>query len=157
MVRKISLTFAFVVAVVVATQSPAALALASEDVSFVNVQGVRITGKLFRTHWSGPRPAVVMLHGCAGAYSYSDPARGIARLYTEWAERLTSVGYTALLLDDSYGPLTDKQRQSLGRMEANAKNLAFKDIRQFDNLGALFWSGLNCGDHQFTLNRIARV
>ena len=96
--RKISFVVA-IIAVVVATQSPAALALASEDVSFVNVQGVRITGKLFRTHWSGPRPAVVMLHGCAGAYSYSDPARGIARLYTEWAERLTTVGYTALLVD----------------------------------------------------------
>ena len=97
MLRKISFTFAFIA--VVAIQTPAALALTAEDVSFVNIQGVRITGKLFRTHWSGARPAVVLLHGCAGIYSFSDPARGLARLYTEWAERLTSVGYTALLVD----------------------------------------------------------
>ena len=91
--------FTFVSVVVVATQTPAALALISEDVSFANIQGVRITGKLFRTHWRGVRPAVVLLHGCSGAYSFSDPTRGVARLYTEWAERLTSVGYTALLVD----------------------------------------------------------
>lgn len=64
---------------------------------------MRITGKLYRTHWSGARPAVVLLHGCAGIYSFSDPSRGVASLYTEWAERLTTAGYTALLVDSFSG------------------------------------------------------
>lgn len=80
-----------------------ASALSVEDVSFPNAQGMRITGKLYRTHWSGARPAVVLLHGCAGVYSSSDPSRGIAALYTEWAERLTSAGYNALLVDSFTG------------------------------------------------------
>lgn len=81
-----------------------------QDVSFVNSQGVLLTGKLYRPSWSGARPAVVLMHGCAGIYSYSDPARGIARLYTEWANRLASAGYVALLVD-SFGPRGTPQNQ----------------------------------------------
>ncbi|TFZ05035.1 dienelactone hydrolase family protein [Ramlibacter rhizophilus] len=86
-------------AVALAVLHAPALAVTFEDVSFVNSQGIRITGKLARTHWGGARPAVVMLHGCAGIYSYSDPVRGVAKLYTEWADRLTTAGYHALLVD----------------------------------------------------------
>ncbi len=82
----------------------------SRDVSFDNSQGIRLTGKLYRTAWSGARPAVVLLHGCAGIYSYSDPAKGIAMLYTEWAKRLTNTGYVVLLVD-SFTPRSVPQNQ----------------------------------------------
>lgn len=81
-----------------------------QDVSFVNAQGVQLSAKLYRSSWSGARPAVVLMHGCAGIYSYSDPAKGIARLYKEWADRLTRAGYAALLVD-SYGPRGTPQNQ----------------------------------------------
>lgn len=80
------------------------------EVSFVNDQGVRLNGKLYQTSWSGPRPAVVMLHGCAGIYSYSDPSQGIAVLYREWAERLTSAGYVVLLVDSFTGRSTPQNQ-----------------------------------------------
>lgn len=82
----------------------------SSDVIFKNSHGVLLSGKLYRSTWSGPRPAVVLMHGCAGIYSYSDPSRGIARLYTEWADRLTKAGYAALLID-SFGPRGVPQNQ----------------------------------------------
>ncbi len=70
-----------------------------EDVSFVNSQGVRITAKLYTTVWIGRRPAVVLMHGCSGIYSSSDPVQGVASLYSEWATRLNKAGYVALLVD----------------------------------------------------------
>lgn len=100
----------FFAAVALTLHIPAAMAVSLEDVSFVNAMGVKVTGKLALTHWSGPRPAVIMMHGCAGVYSYSDPNRGIARLYVEWAERLTAAGYNALLVD-SFTPRGAAQNQ----------------------------------------------
>lgn len=81
-----------------------------QDVSFVNSQGVRLTAKYYQPAWSGPHPAIVMLHGCSGIFSYSDVTRGIARLYTEWAGRLNAAGYAALL-PDSFGPRGSAQNQ----------------------------------------------
>ncbi|MCG6169483.1 dienelactone hydrolase family protein [Leptospira sanjuanensis] len=47
----------------------------------------------------GPFPLIVMMHGCAGAYSNSDPSRGVSSLYTEWAGRGKNLGYATLLID----------------------------------------------------------
>lgn len=69
------------------------------DVSFVNAQNLTIHAKLYRPAGNGPFPAVVMLHGCSGAFSYSDPSKGVATLYREWADRLVAQGYAALLVD----------------------------------------------------------
>ena len=70
------------------------------DVSFPTQQGLTITGKLFLPAGaSSPAPAVVLLHGCSGIFSYSDPTKGLALLYKEWGERLTNAGYAALVVD----------------------------------------------------------
>ena len=69
------------------------------QVAFMNSQGIRLTAHLFQTTWSGPRQTVVLMHGCAGVYSLSDPAKGLAKLHLEWADRLTRAGYHALLID----------------------------------------------------------
>lgn len=74
------------------------------DVSFQTQQGITITGKLYLPAGSATLlPAVVMMHGCSGIYSYSDPAKGLALLYKEWGERLTSAGYAALVVDSFTG------------------------------------------------------
>lgn len=70
------------------------------DVSFPNLQGITITGKLYLPAASTTlAPAVVMLHGCSGIYSYSDPTKGLALLYKEWGDRLVKAGYAALVVD----------------------------------------------------------
>ena len=69
------------------------------DVSMTNQNGLTIPGKLFKPAGNGPFPAVVMLHGCSGIYSFSDPTKGVANTFREWADRLVGQGYVALLVD----------------------------------------------------------
>src|SRR5215216_5940727 len=61
-----------------------AASVTPQDVSFTNQQGIQITGKLYRPTGNGPFPAVVMLHGCSGIFSLSDPTKGVGSVYTEW-------------------------------------------------------------------------
>lgn len=61
-----------------------AWSISPQKVTFVNDQGITLTGWLFQPSTTGQHPAIVMLHGCSGVYSYSDPTRGIATLYREW-------------------------------------------------------------------------
>lgn len=81
-----------------------------QDVSFTNQQGLTITGKLYKPSGSGPYPAVVMLHGCSGIFSNSDPSKGVGTLFNEWGDRLVNAGYVALLVD-SYTPRSAPQNQ----------------------------------------------
>lgn len=77
---------------------------APTDVSFLTLQGITITGKLYLPAGvATPVPAVVLMHGCSGIYSYSDPAKGLALLYKEWGERLAGAGYAALVVDSFSG------------------------------------------------------
>jgi dienelactone hydrolase len=55
------------------------------------------------------RPAVVMMHGCAGVYSYSQPNAGYTNvqvIYKDWANMLASQGYVVLLVDSFSNRLT---------------------------------------------------
>lgn len=69
------------------------------DVSFQNQDGLTLQGKLFSPSapaTAGTRPAVIMLHGCAGIYnSYGN----VSSIYREWGDRLVAAGYAALLVD----------------------------------------------------------
>lgn len=68
-------------------------------VAFANASGLMLSGHLFSPAGSAPqagRPAVVMLHGCAGVFNSGG---NISSIYREWADRLTAAGYTALLVD----------------------------------------------------------
>ena len=80
------------------------------QVAFMNSQNIRLTAHLFQSTWSGPRQTMVMMHGCSGVYSLSDPVKGIAKLYLEWVDRLTRNGYHALLID-SFTPRGVAQNQ----------------------------------------------
>lgn len=68
-------------------------------VNFLNEEGLNLSAQLFvpvAPAVNGSYPAVVMLHGCSGAYNDSG---GISNIYREWADRLTAAGYVALLVD----------------------------------------------------------
>lgn len=76
-------------------------------VSFANASGLMLSGQVFTPTGAAPavgRPAVVMLHGCAGLYYTNAQGQvSISSIYREWADRLTAAGYVALLVD-SFGP-----------------------------------------------------
>ena len=136
-----------------ANPTPAfAWSVSPQKVTFLNDQGITVIGWLFKPSTTGSHPAVVMLHGCAGAYSYSDPAKGIASLYREWGDRLVRAGYVALLVD-SFTPRGAAQNQcgngSTGVSEVNDRPydayaglnyLASKRFVAADRIGLLGWS-----------------
>lgn len=101
------------------------------DVSFVNQDGLTIPGKLFKPAGAGPFPAVVMMHGCSGAYSFSDPSKGVASLYREWGDRLVMQGYVALLVD-SFTPRNTQNECGNGAVGVSEIN-----ARPFDAYAAL--------------------
>lgn len=72
------------------------------DVSFQNSDGLTLQGKLFQKPDSATsrKPAVILLHGCAGIYNKSGK---INNIYREWGDRLNAAGYVALLVD-SFSP-----------------------------------------------------
>jgi dienelactone hydrolase len=83
------------------------------DVSFSNEDGLVIPGKLFEPQQIDPQqklPAVVMMHGCSGIYSRLSNGTyttDVAKIYREWADRLTGAGYVVLLVD-SFTPRGSK-------------------------------------------------
>lgn len=102
------------------------------DVSFPTPQGIIITGKLFFPATpSMYAPAVVMMHGCSGIYSYSDPSKGRALLHKEWGERLANAGYIALLVDSFSGRNVDQNQCGNG-----SGGVSEVTDRPYDALGA---------------------
>lgn len=81
------------------TQSAHAWNVTPQKITFTNEQNLQLEGWLFKPTGSGPFPAVVMMHGCSGVYSYSNPTKGVALLHREWGDRLVAAGYVALLVD----------------------------------------------------------
>lgn len=80
---------------------PAALAMTPEAVSFDGGDlAPRLIGYLYRPPQPGPRPAVVLLHGCSGLRT----ERGaLTRSHRAWGEWFAGRGYAALFVD-SFGP-----------------------------------------------------
>lgn len=73
----------------------------------VNEQGVTLKAWYFAPATKAASyPAVVLLHGCSGVYSYSKPNSGytnLQKLFTDWASQLNRAGYAALLVDSFTG------------------------------------------------------
>ena len=123
-----------------------------QKVTFLSDQGITLIGWLFKPAGTGPYRAVVMMHGCAGAYSYSDPAKGVANLYREWGDRLVAAGYVALLVD-SFTPRGAAQNEcGLGTASVSVVHarpvdayaalqfLASKSFVSANRVGLLGWS-----------------
>ncbi len=136
-----------------APSSPAhAWSITPQKVTFVNAQGITLIGWLFKPSGTGPSPAVVMMPGCLGAYSFGDPAKGINSVYREWGDRLVNAGYVALLVD-SFTPRNALQNQcgngTIGVSEVNdrpydayagLKYLASQAFVASNKIGLLGWS-----------------
>ena len=123
-----------------------------QKVTFLSDQGITLIGWLFKPAGTGPYRTVVFLHSCAGAYSYSDPAKGVANLYREWGDRLVAAGYVALLVD-SFTPRGAAQNEcGLGTASVSVINarpvdayaalkfLAAKPFVSANRVGLLGWS-----------------
>ena len=135
-----------------APSSARALDIKPQKVTFVNAQGITLIGWLFRPGNNGPYPAVVMMPGCLGAYSFGDPAKEINSLYREWGDRLVDAGYVALLVD-SFTPRNATQNQcgngTIGVSEVNDRPydayaglnyLASQAFVVTNKIGLLGWS-----------------
>ena len=86
---------------------------------------------LFQPATPGPHPAVVMLHGCGGAYK---KAGGLNARHQMWGEYLASQGYVALMLD-SFSSRGLQQVCTLKHSERPLKEAA----RVGDAYAALAW------------------
>jgi len=80
-----------------------------EKVRFAGPEGIPLVAYLFRStaRLSGRRPAVIMMHGRAGAYSSraegTYDATTLSQRHLLWGKRWAAEGYVALLVD-GFGP-----------------------------------------------------
>lgn len=114
----------------------------AQEVSFANPAGRTIPATLFRPAEPGPRPAVIMMPGCA------DTAENAADAYRTWGERLAAAGYVALLVDSDRprGAAKGCDRSAPGVREraADAEGayhfLAASGFAAADRVGLIGWS-----------------
>jgi len=90
-----------------------------------------LVGFLFTPTGSGLHPAVVMMHGCGGAY---DSQGMIGARHRMWGEYLASQGYTALLLDS----FTSRDIKEICTIKFGNRTLKEAD-RVGDAYAALAW------------------
>ncbi len=106
--HRLSIAAAFAAAFAIATPAVAADARAPDTtLSFKSADGkTTLTGYFWNAKRAGARPAVVLMHGCGGAYSSNTvtfDAATVAAQYRDWGGRLSAAGYGVLLVD-SFGP-----------------------------------------------------
>lgn len=78
----------------------ASASLAMEPVAFPSRDGTALTGYLAKPPGSGPFPAIVAMHGCAGLWTRSGE---IGARESDWTARFVAAGYV-VLLPDSFRP-----------------------------------------------------
>ncbi len=94
---------------------------------------IRLPGRWFPAPGAERAPAVVMLHGCGGAWSSADPGR-LAQRYRDYARLLNREGVHALLIDS----LTPRGERELCT-QATASRAVTVAHRRLDALGAIQW------------------
>lgn len=110
-------------------------------VHFLSEDGqTRLTGYLFEPTSNSPHPAIVLLHGRAGAYS--SLAKGVytantlSKRHKEWGAFWASRGYTALLVD-SFGPRGYPAGFPAGSYSQRPPEVSEQTVRPLDAYGAL--------------------
>lgn len=125
--------------------APPPLFQLSERVTFLSADGATmLVGYIFRPQ--GPHaertPAVVMMHGRAGAYSsvadgdYS--AMTLSRRHQQWGHLWARQGYLAILVD-SFGPRGHPQGFPRFSYFSRPETLNEVTVRPLDAYGALAW------------------
>jgi dienelactone hydrolase len=82
-----------------------------------------LKGFFFKPEGKGPHPAVVMMHGCGGAYAKSGK---LNERHLMWGEYLASKGYVALMLDSF---------TSRGMKEICTIKFADRSLKESDRVG----------------------
>jgi carboxymethylenebutenolidase len=117
----------------------------SERVTFLSADGVTmLVGYVFRPqgHHAARMPAVVMMHGRAGAYSsaadgdYS--AATLSRRHQQWGHLWAQQGYLAILVD-GFGPRGYPQGFPRFSYFSRPATLNEVTVRPLDAYGALAW------------------
>jgi carboxymethylenebutenolidase len=115
-----------------------------ERITFQSADGhTELVGYLFVPADRGAaRPAVVMMHGRAGAYSTNAKGRydatTLSRRHVAWGELWADHGYVALLVD-GFGPRGYVQGFPRFSYEARPAELDEVTVRPLDAYGALAW------------------
>lgn len=114
-----------------------------ETVHFKSADGqTQLVGYVFKDAQTGAarRPAVVMMHGRAGAYSSlakgTYAAAGLSKRHKFWGETLAREGYVAILVD-GFGPRGYPQGFPPHSYDERPSELDEVDIRPLDAYGAL--------------------
>jgi dienelactone hydrolase len=111
-----------------------------ETVHFPSADGkTRLVGFLYRPEGRGPHPALVLMHGRAGAYSSAAKgvfeARTLSRRHKFWGEFWASKGYVALLVD-SFGPRGFAEGFGRGSYDERPAAVSEQTVRPLDAYGA---------------------
>ena len=101
------------------------------------VEPQSLRGRWYRVPDPAPRPAVVLLHGCGGAYARDGR---LSERMREYADLLTGEGWHALVLDS----FTSRGERELCTQRLGARRITQAD-RQRDALGALEWLRAQAG------------
>jgi dienelactone hydrolase len=136
---------ALALALLVVSTPPVALAEVPVVIETVNFRSAdaktTLVGYVFRAdEQATPRPAVVMMHGRAGAYS--SLAHGaynvdtLSKRHKFWGELLASKGYVAVLVD-GFGPRGYPKGFPAHSYETRPAELDEVEIRPLDAYGAL--------------------
>lgn len=124
-------------------EEPAATAQATERVTFLSMDEPKteLVGYLFRPASPAPKaPAVVLMHGRAGAYSSKADgtfnARTLSMRHRSWARYWADRGYYALIVD-SFGPRGYPGGFAAGTYSDRPASIDEVTIRPLDAYGAL--------------------
>jgi dienelactone hydrolase len=137
--RKVSVLAA--IAIAVALLPARILAALPETVEFASADGKsRLVGYLFRPTSPGRYPAIVMLHGRAGAYSTLKrghyAAQTLSARHRLWGEFWAERGYIALLVD-SFGPRGHPEGFPKNSYKERPATVSEALVRPLDAYGAL--------------------
>jgi carboxymethylenebutenolidase len=140
---KIILTLAF--AISLAASAHARTATLAQRVTLPSLDGkTSLTGYLFLpdTPRAKRAPAIVMMHGRAGAYSSLAngvyDARTLSKRHKAWGELWAAQGYVALMVD-GFGPRGYPAGFSRHSYDSRPAELNEVTIRPLDAYGALAW------------------
>lgn len=128
-------------AFVFAALAPSPDAVAQQRVTFPSHDGrTMLVGYVFAPARPGAHPAVVLMHGRAGAYSSlasgSYAAETLSKRHRAWGEMLAAQGYVAILVD-GFGPRGYPQGFGRGSYEDRPAELNEVTVRPRDAYGAL--------------------
>jgi carboxymethylenebutenolidase len=112
-----------------------------ETVHFQSGDGAtKLIGYLYRPEGRGPHPAIVLLHGRAGAYSSLAKgvydAKTLSKRHKFWGEYWAERGYVTLLVD-SFGPRGYWEGFPRGSYDERPSAVSEQTMRPLDAYGAL--------------------